>query len=594
MTETAGFTTAGLFGSPTGTAGTTISASAGASAPTTSTSTTATKTLLAAKTDALKPQPRTIARNDLDAEDDADGNDDDDAPSLKPHSHRQNRCPSKLPALRSADRQGGSAASSFPSQPSRPHSLAVPSSPVSPNSVPQQGPSTPSRAAEDNDDDGEAASKQHPQLHRYPLSAAADNSPPRPSPRSRASTYQTTPATSATATSPADPDRPARAKRPSSCPEANALDADQSSSLSRADAARSQARRAPASRSSHGVSTTAGPPPSLTTQRRHAAEAQSPSATPTAEWTPQGQRELLLPKRLSQSSSSDESRYSPSYRPPVSYKPPATSSTAQLGASAPVRVPPIRGFRSSGSRRSLVLDMNFRPRPFDLGEEYPDTSNDQTLRALEGRYGDDALQMTGSSPGRRRGSGADDAGDVFLRIAREEPTRRFGGDTIPDDAQSSVVSSATAHVSVLFLGCGHVVKACLARSQECPLIDHPTTQSYTLRPYLAVHHSSLHTSYLTLPTARTARTPASGSAVSWRLANSETVASQSLISSTPTFDGHCYISHHLSASIKPPPVRSARSASAEKPRRRSGERDFACNYLPIVGEREGRISPSRR
>ncbi|PNY27688.1 Uncharacterized protein TCAP_02382 [Tolypocladium capitatum] len=437
MTETAGFTAGGLFGSPAAAA----AVSAGSSALIAPSTSIATKTPAAAKGGARnKPQPRTIARNDLDAGDDATGNDDDgdddDAPSLKLHSHRQNHTPSKLPAVRSASRQGTSAASLSPPQPSRQHPQppAFPPSPDSPKPVPQQGLATPSRAVKDDDRDDEAAPEQHPPPHHHRLSADANDSPPRPSPRSRAST---TPATSASATTSTDSDRPASTKRPSSCPEATAFDA-HLSSLSRTDPARSQARRAPASRSSHGVSTTAGPPPSLTTQRRHVVEVQPPSATPTTEWTSQGQRELLLPKRLSQSSSSDESRHSPSYRPPVSYKPPATSSSAQLGASTPVRVPPIRGFRSSGSRKSLALDMNFQPRPYDLGEDYPDTTNDRTLRALEGRYADDALQMTGSGPGGRRGPGADDAGDVFLRIAREEPTRRLGGDSTPDDAQSSV------------------------------------------------------------------------------------------------------------------------------------------------------------
>ncbi|KAJ6446407.1 LPXTG-motif cell wall anchor domain-containingprotein [Purpureocillium lavendulum] len=181
-------------------------------------------------------------------------------------------------------------------------------------------------------------------------------------------------------------------------------------------------------------------------RRRHAADfvasQQSPGGSTTSPSDIQGHRELLLPKRLSQSSSSDESRHSSSHRPPISYKPPTSTTAAQSGASTPVRVPPIRGFRSSGSRKSLALDMNFRPRAYDLGDDSRGTI-DNTLRALEGRYSDDSRRSSTLSPGRQNGSPStfDDTGDVFLRIARDEPGHQPDDDPLADDVQSSITTS---------------------------------------------------------------------------------------------------------------------------------------------------------
>lgn len=139
-----------------------------------------------------------------------------------------------------------------------------------------------------------------------------------------------------------------------------------------------------------------------------------------------GQRELILPKVLSPSASSppDERRTSSSHRaPPVSYKP-----VVARANTTPVRVPPIRGFRSSGSRKSLVLDMN------DF-----DANHDHTLRALEGTYGQGALPMTPPTSARHEGLAiGDDAGDVFMRIAREEPKRRDVDEHAQDDTRSMV------------------------------------------------------------------------------------------------------------------------------------------------------------
>ncbi|UNI14339.1 hypothetical protein JDV02_000976 [Purpureocillium takamizusanense] len=348
-------------------------------------------------------------------------------------------------------------------RPSRPPSLPV--SPVSPppqlagpttSSPTDQGPVYAALAtADDQAECDSSAIKDVSDLvqeqQSTPLYAAAGSSrdtPGQSSSPSRTSTGRTSATTSRpTSTddcsaSPASAGRSSKPSRPSSSSDAHSAPAaavDDSQ-----QPARPPARRAPASRSSHGVPTAAGPPPSLDTQRRHAADfasQPSPGGSTTSPSDIQGPRELLLPKRLSQSSSSDESRHSTSNRPPISYKPPPNVVAAQSGASTPVRVPPIRGFRSSGSRKSLALDMNYRPRPYDLGDDSARGTNDNTLRALEGRYSDDSRRSSTLSPARQNSSPGnfDDTGDVFFHIARDEPNHRPGDEHVAaDDVQSSV------------------------------------------------------------------------------------------------------------------------------------------------------------
>lgn len=215
----------------------------------------------------------------------------------------------------------------------------------------------------------------------------------------------------------------------------------------------SYTRRPPASRSSHGHHRTSdGPPISLRTQRlstdRTSSYVTSPTTASPSDAALQGQRELLLPKSLS-SNTPDERRSSSSQRPPLSYKAPANIPADQQTSSNPVRVPPIRGFRSSGSRKSLTLDMNSGPRSFDLGDEQADSNYDRTLRALEGRQIAGVLQMTPPASARRDGgSDGDDGGDVFLRIAREEGSRRNISENVPDETQSTVVSSTEPYFPV--------------------------------------------------------------------------------------------------------------------------------------------------
>ncbi|KAK1598523.1 uncharacterized protein LY79DRAFT_246780 [Colletotrichum navitas] len=158
----------------------------------------------------------------------------------------------------------------------------------------------------------------------------------------------------------------------------------------------------------------------------------SPADRSTKDWA-QGQRELLLPKTLQNSSPTDEKRRSGTSRPPVSFK-----ATAASTPTTSVRVAPIRSFRSSGSRRSLGLDSSTSTmRSFDFGDESTDSNQrDRTLRALEGRHDDDYSQMTPPLSAE-----ADDTtGDVFMKIARQEPTRRGSGDVAPAEQPSTVQS----------------------------------------------------------------------------------------------------------------------------------------------------------
>lgn len=130
-------------------------------------------------------------------------------------------------------------------------------------------------------------------------------------------------------------------------------------------------------------------------------------------------RELLVLKTV-QRTASDDKRSSLSRRPPLSYKP-ATAASPSAGGTA--SIPPIRSFRSSGSRRSFGLDMNLRsPRGYD-DEPSNGSHRDQTLRTLEGRQDDDATirWVPPSASAADRPDADDDSGDVFLKMAREEP-----------------------------------------------------------------------------------------------------------------------------------------------------------------------------
>jgi hypothetical protein len=339
------------------------------------------------------------------------------------HSHRRSLSTSRAPASRFTDNPGSS---SHPSS----FSAAPASTTVSATATPSHRASASGIAHDYSFDyDYEAQTQSPPSTQSARLSL---QSPPHSYFRSRASTYDTPGSPPAT-------DSSAHLQRTLSLD--NTLSADETpqhrSSASVPVVTSPSARRAPASRSSLGVATSDGPPTTIKTQYAYNADAPSSALTTPEKSSPtDGQRELLLPKSLSQSSPSDVRRVS-SQRPPVSYKPPSTAVSSQTSNPTPVRVPPIRGFRSSGSRKSLTLDMNFRGSPYDTGDETVDNNYDRTLRALEGRRVQDMLQMTPPASARAEPAEGDDTGDVFLKIAREESTRRGNQEGDSDEQRSS-------------------------------------------------------------------------------------------------------------------------------------------------------------
>lgn len=181
-----------------------------------------------------------------------------------------------------------------------------------------------------------------------------------------------------------------------------------------------------------------------------------------------GQRELLLPKTLQhhqQPSPPDEKRVSTYLKrraPPVSFKAPlsicTTASAPSPGASTPstvttpVRVPPIRGFRSSGSRRSLVLEQGSKTmRHYDnSSDDSPGfDSREHTLRALEGRT--DYGQITPPHSMEPDSADQEDTTDMFLNIAKEDSVRPSIEDGRED--QSALVSPSESFSSFFSIVC---------------------------------------------------------------------------------------------------------------------------------------------
>ncbi|KAK8140297.1 hypothetical protein PG984_000363 [Apiospora sp. TS-2023a] len=195
-------------------------------------------------------------------------------------------------------------------------------------------------------------------------------------------------------------------------------------------------RRAPTSSSTSVFDFASGPRQALGAHQRFNSEEGSRSAAgDLAQVSAQGQRELILPKSVKRKST-DDKRTSASRRPPVSYKPPGSatksaSKPATKPATSPATkpatkpsttggstsIPPIRSFRSSGSRRSFGIDMNFTSPRYEDARGADSNHRDRTLRALEGRHDDDTVRW---AP-RDSAETDDDSGDVFLKMAREEP-----------------------------------------------------------------------------------------------------------------------------------------------------------------------------
>lgn len=214
---------------------------------------------------------------------------------------------------------------------------------------------------------------------------------------------------------------------------------------------RSRSSREPASFSAKGISTLSGPPPSINGRLLQVAGHDANFAALQQQHQHQqqhyqprlisGTRQLLPLKTAAQTLILDEPRrrsvHTHSYR---------LSLTGSLPTNAtPTRVPPIRSFRSSGSRRSLhSLDMNFTPRPYDLNESagaplYDEDITRATIAGPDARYDRQSRLMT-PPVSSRQGVNGEETGDVFLRLAREDALNRTANGRTPDGTYSPVVS----------------------------------------------------------------------------------------------------------------------------------------------------------
>ncbi|EGX94148.1 cell wall anchor protein [Cordyceps militaris CM01] len=212
---------------------------------------------------------------------------------------------------------------------------------------------------------------------------------------------------------------------------------------------RSRSSREPASCSAKGVSTSTGPPLSINTRlldgaahdARNAALHQHHQQHYQNHAQPRliaASRQLLPLKTAAAHASSppDETRrrsfQQHSYR---------LSLTGSLPSNAsPIRVPPIRSFRSSGSRKSLQsADMNFTPRPYDLDESAGPSIYDQdpAHAATAGPYDRQSRLMT-PPVSNRQAVNSEESGDVFLRLAREDAVNRSANGRTPDGTYSPV------------------------------------------------------------------------------------------------------------------------------------------------------------
>lgn len=164
----------------------------------------------------------------------------------------------------------------------------------------------------------------------------------------------------------------------------------------------------------------------------------------------QGQRDFLLPKAIETAKSVDKSR------PPISYKLPTTTTTttntasnataaaAAATSSGRAVIPPIRSFRSSGSRKSVVIEMHSQRAFEDSYNEGTAGTNqrDRALRALEGRRDEDYSRLTPSESGEMTTTtDNDNTADIFMKIAREDPAPRASEKQAAGTEPSAIVSS---------------------------------------------------------------------------------------------------------------------------------------------------------
>ena len=376
------------------------------------------------------------------------------------HAHRQNHNSSKLPAFRFADLKKDALV--LPSLLQH-----MPPSPVSPNPAQNTGDNSNNESLHDAHDQnqripGSLPSTLHPQSqhsaqhqhqhqqhpgnrsngHTTADKPASLETPPsatqfshhhtKPQIQSQIARTSTIPARSATT-----PSHPSTgSKRPASYP-----DSPRAVRNSSAIASQSASTATPVAKRRLTTSGAAEDAETLTSvdsasasksSRLRATGTHDPAENSTKEWA-QGQRELLLPRTVD-SSKSDEKKKS---RPPVSYRAPNITSAA--GGGRPV-IPPIRAFRTSGQRKSLVLDMHTRRTSDEsFTEDITDPNQrDRTLRALEGRE-DDYSQVTPPDSADATTDNENTA-EIFMNIAREESAHRQTEERGVREDQSAIVS----------------------------------------------------------------------------------------------------------------------------------------------------------
>ncbi|RYP63410.1 hypothetical protein DL770_009389 [Monosporascus sp. CRB-9-2] len=247
-------------------------------------------------------------------------------------------------------------------------------------------------------------------------------------------------------------------------------------------ASRPRKRLASASGGPDAFDDRAAHPPALKTKRLVAAGGvQSAPPSPNYAKAPSQDRGELKPPKSIPTTNSGDRRNPVVKRPPISYKPPASARSSS--GSTPSN-PPIRGLRTSGSRLSLNLDMKRSSRAYEVGDNCGDSSpRDTTLRALEGRQEDYTQRATQAD--------LDDSGDVFLKIAREDQSRRGVGEdgeysddqtTAPSiDSRSAVPARMSSlKLSSLAYGTGRIFNS-------SPLVPRPDTQKQDFQPGDGAH-----------------------------------------------------------------------------------------------------------
>ncbi|RYO77409.1 hypothetical protein DL762_009280 [Monosporascus cannonballus] len=348
------------------------------------------------------------------------------------HSHRQTNNPSKLPAFRFADLKKKPLVLPTLSQ-SQSNSNSNGDSNNRPNRIPS------SRVSPDPDQQfrhAKSITPPDPPLTTRP--GYKDHNNTRVSPEQSPTTFQNSsgalPSSAATTSSESANVKPSislDSPIPAAVGGNTSVRTNRTDSTETIVASRPRKRLASASGGPDAFDDRAAHPPALKTKRLvTTGGVQSAPPSPNYANAPsRDRREPNLPRPIPRTNSGD--RRNSVKRPPISFKPPPSARSSS--GSTPSN-PSIRHLRTSGSRLSLNFDMKRSSRAYELGDNYGDSSpRDRTLRALEGRQ-EDYTQRAAQAD-------LDDSGDVFLKIAREDQSRRGVGDDgeYSDDQTAALV-----------------------------------------------------------------------------------------------------------------------------------------------------------